>query len=119
LLLVSFALDPGNGIMNILLILIAERTRKIGLRIAIGARRLHVRLHFLAEAVFPSVSGGGGSTVIAMGVAFSAWISLVFSWRAAISSRNNRRLPFSTAVGVSSGSRLLRLSMIPDAITLH
>jgi macrolide transport system ATP-binding/permease protein len=65
----------GIGIMNIVLVSVTERTREIGLRMAIGARRAHVLFQFLAEAVFLSVSGGAAGIV--MGTLFSITISLV------------------------------------------
>ena len=92
----------GIGIMNILLVSVTERTREIGLRMAIGARRLHVLLQFLAEAVFLSISGGIAGII--MGVVFSEAITIFAGWPALIS------LPaiavgflFSAAVGIFFG----------------
>jgi len=68
----------GIGIMNILLVSVTERTREIGLRMAIGARRLHVLLQFLGEAVMLSVSGGLAG--ILCGVAVSELITLIAHW---------------------------------------
>ena len=92
----------GIGIMNILLVSVTERTREIGLRMAIGARRLHVLLQFLAEAVFLSVSGGIAGIVI--GAAFSKSISLFTGWSAPISSvAIVGGFLFSAAVGIFFG----------------
>ncbi len=106
LLLASVAsislLVGGIGIMNILLVSVTERTREIGLRMAIGARRLHVLLQFLAEAVFLSVSGGVAGIVA--GVAVTAGISLIFGWPAPISlTAIAGGFLFSAAVGIFFG----------------
>ena len=106
LLLASVAsislLVGGIGIMNILLVSVTERTREIGLRMAIGAQRLHVLLQFLAESVFLSVTGGAAG--IALGLGASAALTLFTGWRAPISPLAVLGgLAFSVAVGVFFG----------------
>jgi macrolide transport system ATP-binding/permease protein len=95
-------LVSGIGIMNILLVSVTERTREIGLRMAMGARRPHLLLQFLAEAVFLSVRGGFAG--ILMGVAFSAAIPVLFGWLAPVSfAAILGRFVFSAAVGIFCG----------------
>jgi macrolide transport system ATP-binding/permease protein len=92
----------GIGIMNILLVSVTERTREIGLRMAIGARRLHVLLQFLAEAVFLSVSGGVIGIIV--GAILSIAISMLTGWPAPISlTAIVGGFLFSAAVGIFFG----------------
>ncbi len=92
----------GIGIMNILLVSVTERTREIGLRMAIGARRTHVLLQFLAELVILSVTGGIAGIVV--GVVFSEMISLIAGWPAPISlTAVAGGFLFSAAVGIFFG----------------
>jgi macrolide transport system ATP-binding/permease protein len=68
----------GIGIMNILLVSVTERTREIGIRMATGARRLHVLTQFLIEAMLLSTMGGAAG--ILAGVIASKIISTAAGW---------------------------------------
>ena len=106
LLLASIALISlvvgGIGIMNIMLVSVTERTKEIGLRKAIGARRRDILLQFLAESVV--VSACGGIIGIILGWTVTLLLSNVAGW-AAIVSFDSVALAFlfSASIGVVFG----------------
>jgi putative ABC transport system permease protein len=73
----------GIGIMNITLLSVTERTKEIGLRMAVGARGKDVTRQFLTEAV--AISLAGGAVGVVLGLAASYFISTTLRWATVVS----------------------------------
>jgi putative ABC transport system permease protein len=92
----------GIGIMNIMLVSVTERTREIGLRLALGARGSDVLTQFLVESVVMSLAGGLIGVIV--GFAGSALIGAFTGWRTAISPGTVFvALGFAASVGIFFG----------------
>ena len=74
----------GIGIMNIMFVSVTERTREIGLRMAIGGREVDIMLQFLIESVM--ISFAGGLIGVMFGFIFAYGVSAIFGWPIAITS---------------------------------
>lgn len=106
----------GIGVMNIMLVSVAERTREIGIRMAIGAREADVLLQFLIEAIVLALLGGGAGALIAS-LAVHA-IARALSWDMAVSrAALGVALATSTVVGVVFGFVPARRAARLDPIT--
>jgi putative ABC transport system permease protein len=92
----------GIGIMNIMLVSVTERTREIGIRMAVGARGRDILLQFLIEAV--ALSSTGGLLGIGMGIGGARLITMIKQWPTLISPDSVIiAFAFSAAVGVFFG----------------
>jgi putative ABC transport system permease protein len=92
----------GIGIMNIMLVSVTERTREIGIRMAVGAKGYDILMQFLVEAV--ALSALGGAIGVGLGVFGSRLISSNLGWPTLISPMwTIIALVFSAAVGILFG----------------
>ena len=109
----------GISIMNIMLVSITERTREIGLRLAVGARPRDIRGQFLVELVTLSLLGGLAGIVVGIGAAgaiaaFAGWPILISSTSVLIA------VCFSAAVGIFFGYYpALRASRLDPIVALR
>jgi putative ABC transport system permease protein len=106
LLLIAIAsislLVGGIGIMNVMLVSVTERTREIGVRVAVGATEEAIQLQFLGESVLLSLFGGAAGVVL--GIAGSFFVGRAFGWPMQISLEAVLLAAlFSIAVGVFFG----------------
>jgi putative ABC transport system permease protein len=92
----------GIGIMNIMLVSVTERTREIGIRMAVGARSSAVRMQFLIEAIVLSLTGGSVGILLGLGVSFV--VPKMLGWPTLVSlTAILGAVIFSAAVGIFFG----------------
>jgi putative ABC transport system permease protein len=105
----------GIGIMNIMLVSVTERTKEIGLRMAVGARTRDILRQFLTEAV--SLSALGGIVGIVLGVGVSQGLTQVLGWPTLITSSSIAiAFAFAAAVGIFFGYYPARKAATLDPI---
>jgi putative ABC transport system permease protein len=105
----------GIGIMNIMLVSVTERTREIGIRMAIGARSSAVRSQFLIESIVLSLTGG--VIGIVLGIIVSLAIPKMLGWPTLVSSMAIiGSVVFSAAVGIFFGYYPARKAAALDPI---
>jgi putative ABC transport system permease protein len=105
----------GVGIMNIMLVSVTERTREIGLRLAVGARGRDVLRQFLLEAVILSLAGG--LIGIAVGMVGTRTISDVFQWPTRVSTNAiGLAVGFAAMIGIFFGYYPARRAAALDPI---
>jgi putative ABC transport system permease protein len=105
----------GIGIMNIMLVSVTERTREIGIRMAIGARSSAVRSQFLIESIVLSLTGG--LVGIALGIVVSIAIPQMLGWPTLVSTISIiGSVIFSAAVGIFFGYYPARKAAALDPI---
>ncbi len=103
LVIASISLVVGGiGIMNVMLVTVTERTREIGVRLAVGATRWAIQLQFLGESVMLSLLGGGAGVVL--GIVGTVFVGRILGWPVQLTSESVLAAAlFSIAVGVCFG----------------
>jgi putative ABC transport system permease protein len=92
----------GIGVMNIMLVSVSDRTREIGIRMALGARRRDILIQFLVEAIVLCLIGGLLGTIIGYSGAFA--VAKIADWPPLVSWKTiGLAFGFSTAVGLIFG----------------